>query len=154
VTGLHEEDLESAEDILIVRNKVKGDDYVGREVRDPQVWEALLDYLECCGRTKALETNDPLWTRHDRAGKPGAQLTSHAFSHNLKRYAREAGIEKICVHQTRHTFARMVAEETGSMMETQDALGHRNLSTTRVYVQRISVKRDKHSEHISKKLAG
>jgi hypothetical protein len=46
----------------------------------------------------------------------------------------------------------MVAEETGSMMETQDALGHRNLSTTRAYVQRISVKRDKHSEHISKRL--
>lgn len=153
VIGLRGGDLERAEDMLIVRNKVKGGDYVGREVRDPQVREALLNYLECCGRMKALETNGPLWTRHDRAGKPGAQLTSHAFSHNLKRYALEAGIDKIHVHQTRHTFARMVAEETGSMMETQDALGHRNLSTTRVYVQRISVKRDKHSEHISKKLA-
>jgi integrase len=139
--------------MLIVRNKVKGGDYVGREVRDPQMQVAIYDYLECCGRLRALETNGPLWTRHDRAGKPGAQLTSHAFSHNLKRYALEAGIDKIHVHQTRHTFARMVAEETGSMMETQDALGHRNLSTTRVYVQRISVKRDKHSEHISRKLA-
>jgi integrase/recombinase XerC len=154
VFGLRGGDLERAEDMLIVRNKVKGGDYVGREVRDPQVQAALYDYLECCGRLRALETNGPLWTRHDRAGKPGAQLTSHAFSHNLKRYALKAGIEKIHVHQTRHTFARMVAEETGSMMETQDALGHRNLSTTRVYVQRISVKRDKHSEHISKKLAG
>jgi integrase len=152
VIGLRGGDLERAEDILIVRNKVKGGDYVGREVRDPQVQAALYDYLECCGRLRALETNGPLWTRHDRAGKPGAQLTSHAFSHNLKSYAKEAGIENIHVHQTRHTFARMVAEETGSMMETQDALGHRNLSTTRVYVQRISVKRDKHSEHISKRL--
>jgi hypothetical protein len=29
--------------MLIVRNKVKGGDYVGREVRDPQVREALFD---------------------------------------------------------------------------------------------------------------
>lgn len=153
VVGLRGGDLERADGMLIVHNKVKGGDYIGREVRDPQVRVALFDYLEDCGRMSVLETNGPLWTRHDRAGKPGAQLTSHAFAHNLKRYAREAGIEKIHVHQTRHTFARMVAEDTGSITETQEALGHRNLSTTRVYVQRISVKRDKHSEQISKRLS-
>jgi integrase len=153
VIGLRGGDIERKDEMLIVRNKVKGGDYVGREVRDPQVRVALFDYLESCGRMKALDTNGPLWTRHDRAGKPGAQLTSHAFAHNLKRYAREAGIEKIHAHQTRHTFARMVAEDTGSITETQEALGHRNLSTTRVYVQRISIKRDKHSEQISKRLS-
>ena len=153
VIGLRGGNVERKDEMLIVRNKVKGGDYVGREVRDPQVRKALVDYLECCGRMRALETDGPLWTRHDRAGKPGAQLTSHAFSHNLKRYAREAGIEKIHIHQTRHTYARMVAEDTGSITETQEALGHRNLSTTRVYVQRIAVKRDKHSEGISKRLA-
>ena len=52
----------------------------------------------------------------------------------------------------RHTYARMVAEDTGSITETQDALGHRHISTTRVYVQRITVKRDKHSEKISERL--
>jgi integrase len=46
----------------------------------------------------------------------------------------------------------MVAEETGSITETQDALGHRNLATTRVYVQRIAMKRDKHSRKILKRL--
>jgi hypothetical protein len=49
VTGLYEEDHESAVEMLIVRNKVKGGDYVGREVRGPQGREALFDYLECCG---------------------------------------------------------------------------------------------------------
>jgi site-specific recombinase XerD len=127
-------DIERADEMLIVSNKVKGGDYVSREVRDPQVREALFDYLECYGRMKVFETNGPLWTRHDRAGKPSVQLTSHAFAHNLKHYAREAGIEKIHVHQTRHTFARVVAEETGNIMETQDAPGYRNLATPRVYV--------------------
>jgi integrase len=109
VINLRGGDLERRAEMLIIRGKVKGGDYVGREVRDTRLREALYEYLESCGRLKALEANNPLWTRHDRAGKPGAHLTSHAFVHNLKRYALEAGIEKIHVHQTRHTYARMVA---------------------------------------------
>ena len=70
---------------------------------------------------------------------------------NLKRYARQAGIGSIHLHQTRHTFARMVAEDSGSITETQDALGHKNVATTRVYVQRIAVRRDRHSEQILKR---
>lgn len=71
---------------------------------------------------------------------------------DLKSYAREAGIEKIHIHQTRHTFARIISEETGSIVETQDALGHKNLATTRVYIGRVAVNRDKHSKQITKRL--
>jgi len=145
-------DVETNREFLITRNKVKGGDYIGREVRDESVKTALFDYLKSCQRMNALKTNSPLWTRHDYAGKPGAPLSSHAFVKNLKRYAREAGIAEIHLHQMRHTYARIVAEETGSITETQDALGHKNLATTRVYVQRIAIKRDKHSERISKRL--
>jgi integrase len=42
----------------------------------------------------------------------------------------------------------VVSEETGSLAETQEALGHKNLATTRAYVQRIAVRRDKHSRKI------
>ncbi len=89
-----------------------------------------------------------------RAGKAsdGTPLTSHAFSKNLKRYANAAGIEKIHIHQTRHTFARIVAEESGSIVETQEALGHKNIATTRVYVGRIAVKRDKFGPRITSRL--
>jgi integrase len=66
----------------------------------------------------------------------------------LKRYAREAGIGKIHLHQTRHTFARLVARRSGSLSEPQDALGHRHASTTRIYVESIAVKTDKYSQHI------
>lgn len=83
----------------------------------------------------------------------GAALSSHSFVKNLKRHAREAGIGKIHIHQTRHTFACMVAEETGSIVETQDALGHRNLQTTHVYLSRIAVNRDKHSRAITSRLS-
>ena len=56
------------------------------------------------------------------------------------------------VHQTRHTHARMVGDLTGSVVETQDALGHKNAATTRVYLQRVAVKRDKHSSRIAERL--
>lgn len=160
VTGMRRQEVISLrggdiniDGFLTLAGKVKGGDYVDREVRDPLLKEALVDYLSSCGRTGVLETDGPLWTRHDRAGRPGAALTSHAFVKNLKRYAREAGIGDVHLHQTRHSFARIVAEETGSITDTQDALGHRNAATTRVYVQRIAVKRDKHSSHIAARLS-
>lgn len=150
--SLRGRDVEMRDDCLIIGGRVKGGDYVGREVRDPAVRSALLDYLRAGDRENVLGSERPLWTRHDRAGKPGAPLTSHAFALNMKGYAGEAGIKDFHLHQTRHTFARLVAERTGSIVETQDALGHKNPATTRVYVRRIAVKRDKHSEEIARRL--
>ncbi|HEX8632903.1 MAG TPA: tyrosine-type recombinase/integrase [Pyrinomonadaceae bacterium] len=152
VVGLRGADIELRKDDLVVRCRVKGGDYVGRAVNEVLVREGLLDYLQACDRMNALGSDRPLWTRHDRAGRAGAPLSSHSFSKNLKGYARAAGIEKIHIHQTRHTFARIVSEETGSMVETQDALGHKNLATTRVYIKRIAVKTDKHSQRITARL--
>jgi site-specific recombinase XerC len=60
-------------------------------------------------------------------------------------------MEHVHLHQTRHTFARIVAEETGSFVVTQDALEHQNLSTTTVYVQRIAVKKDLHSDAVARR---
>ena len=148
--SLRGRDIEFREDALIIRGRVKGGDYVGREVRDRGVRAALLDYLEAGGRLNVLNSERPLWTRHDRAGRPGAPLTSHALVRNLKVYAGTVGIKDFHLHQTRHTYARIVAERTGSIVETQDALGHKNPATTRVYVRRIAVKRDKHSEEIAR----
>jgi integrase/recombinase XerC len=152
VIGLRGSDVELRKDDLVIKCRVKGGDYVARSVEEPTVREAVLDYLNACERMNALSSERPLWTRHDRAGKPGAPLTSHAFSKNLKAYAREAGIGKIHIHQTRHTYARMVSEETGSLLATQEALGHRNLATTRAYVQRISVKPDNYGRRIAARL--
>ena len=139
-------------DIITLTGEVKGGDYVAREVVDPAARDALVEYLRASGRLGGIKAESPLWTRHDRAGNPGDPLTSHAFVKNLKRYAQEAGIADIHLHQTRHTFARIVAEETGSIIETQDALGHKNPATTRLYVQRISVKRDKTSSKVAARL--
>jgi hypothetical protein len=36
------------------------------------------------------------------------------------------------LYQTQHTYARIVAEEIGSFVEMQEALGHGNVTTTKV----------------------
>lgn len=152
VIGLRGKELQRKGDRLIISYKRKGGKFVGREVNDPTLLEALEEYLRSARRVDALKTGGPLWTRHDRAGTPGAQLNSRSFSNNLKKYARAAGLEYVHLHQTRHTYARIIAEETGSFVETQEALDHENAATTRVYVQRITMKVDKHSNKIAMRL--
>jgi integrase len=140
-------------DTVTVTARVKGGDYVGREIADPRVKDAVLDYLKVSGRLGTMDAETPLWTSHDRTRlHVGEQLTGHAFAKRIKMYARWAGIGDIHLHQTRHTFARWVSESTGSIIETQDALGHRHAATTRVYVQRVAIKRDRHSTLILDRL--
>lgn len=152
VINLRGKDLEYKEDRLVIKYRRKGGKYVSREVSEPLVYEALNEYLSASRRTNVLKSDRPLWTRHDRAGHPGAPLSARAFANNLKKYGKAAGFEHLHLHQTRHTYARIVAEETGSYQETQEALDHENAATTRVYVQRITVKADKHSSRIAQRM--
>jgi integrase len=131
--------------------RAKGGSVITREI-DERIREAILDYLAFSGRQSGMGPDTPLWVSHDRANvNPGQRLTTHAFAKNLKKYARQAGLSHIHIHQTRHTYARIVADQTGSLVETQDALGHVNAATTRVYVQRVGVKKDKHGDKVAKR---
>ncbi len=152
VIGLRGVDLEAREGSLVIKYRRKGGKFTAREVSHPSAFEALNEYLETAGRGNVLGSERPLWTRHDRGGRPGTPLTSRAFVENLKGYAKEAGLAHVHLHQTRHTYARIVAEETGSFIEAQEALDHENQATTRVYVQRITVKRDRHGNKVAVRL--
>jgi integrase/recombinase XerC len=152
VISLRGKDVEVIGEKLLIKYKRKGGRYMGREVADSDVINAIDDYLTFSGRTNVLGSERPLWTRHDRAGQAGAPLTSHAFVKNLKNYAQSAKLKGFHLHQTRHTFARIFAEESGSMIETQEALDHANVATTRAYVQRIAIKRDKYSASIKRRI--
>ncbi len=151
VLGLRWGDIRIGETILVTA-RVKGGDYTTAEIVDPSVRKALLDYLQASKRLESMTDTTPLWTRHDHAGRASGALSSHAFAKNLKRYATDAGIGAIHLHQTRHTFARLAGEIAGSLTEVQDALGHKNLATTRVYLQRIAVKRDRFSLALAARL--
>jgi integrase len=131
-----------------------------RTISEPALRTALLDYLHASGRDVAtMPGHAPLWLAHDRAtgalaapppatGKP---LTSHSLARNLKRYAAEAGIVDFHLHQTRHTYARIVSELSGSLAETQAELGLRSPRTTHLYVQRVA---DPPADPYSRDIAG
>ena len=135
---------------LTVRFLNKGGDYTSEEV-NLACWEALVDYLDAAGRLDSMTPDSPLWVGHDRAGQAAASLSSHAFAKNLKRYARLAGLDAIHVHKIRHTFARLVGEDEGDLTKVQHALGHKNLATTRVYLPRVTTKRDTFSDAIARR---
>ncbi len=153
VISLRGQDVELKGGGMVIHYRRKGGRYQGRELVEPSAVKALISYLEAAGRENVLGSERPLWTRHDRAGKSGSPLCSHAFAKNLKAYGERAGVKGARIHRTRHTFGRLVAEQTGSLIETQDALDHANLATTRVYVERIVVKKDKFSRGIAERLS-
>src|ERR1700749_4103318 len=59
--GLRGKDVHVGEP-LVIEYHAKGGDYRSREVREPQVKEALRDYLTAAGRLHALKTAAALWT--------------------------------------------------------------------------------------------
>lgn len=151
VIGLRWGDLKT-NGTMLVTYRIKGGTIETREVQSELVKASMIDYLEASGRLEGMTDDTPIWTRHDRAGKPGGPLTSHAFAKNLKRYAAHAGLASFHLHQLRHTWARQAGDESGSMGIVQEGLGHKSQATTRVYLDRIGVKRDRMSERLAERL--
>jgi site-specific recombinase XerD len=158
IIGLHWGDLRFTSDAIIVQTREKGGLYRATEINDTGVKHALFAYLKATERwddgenAPLMEKDSPLWLRHDRASHGKQALTSHGFVKMFKQYASKAGLGDIHLHQTRHTVARIVGEDAGDLTEVQTLLGHQNIATTRVYLNRIAVKKDKHSQKIAKRL--
>lgn len=135
---------------LVITSKVKGGDYESYEVAHPHAKQALMAYIEASGRNWTdMQPDEPIWLAHDRSGQnTGQAVSSHGFVKNLKRYAKEAGLDHIHLHQTRHTAAGWA----DSVNEAQELLGHKHQSTTRIYKRRVSVKEDKFSAKVANRL--
>ena len=150
IINLHGSNIEIKDGRFFIRAKVKGGSFLNFELNDETTQNALFEYLEATNRLDIFGTDEPLWLRHDRGAKSSKKknLTSHGFARQMKLYAAEAGISNFHIHRLRHTFAKIVSEYSESMAETQEALGHSNIKTTQIYVQRLAVKKDKHSKSI------
>lgn len=150
IIGLRGDSIEIKDGRFFIKAKVKGGFFLNFELDDETTKTALFDYLAATGRTDIFGSDEPVWLRHDKGAGSGKSkgLTSHGFAQRMKIYATEAGIKNFHIHRLRHTFAKIVSEYSESMAETQEALGHSNIKTTQIYVQRLAVKKDKHSKSI------
>ena len=162
-------DIELEQGRLTIATQTKGGFYRTLEVTAPSALAALRDYLAASGRWGRMEATSALWLAHDHAVRiqasphsrsplkqhgrtPDKPLTSHGFVKSLKHYAADAGVAHIHLHQTRHTFARMLGEEADSLFEVQKELGHRSIVTTQVYLDKVTRKKDKFSRRIEERI--
>ena len=154
IINLRGDSIEISEGRFFIKAKVKGGHFLNFELDDQTAHQALFDYLEATNRTNVIGKNEPLWLRHDKGARKNQRqgLTSHGFAQRMKFYALEAGIKNFHIHRLRHTFAKIVSEVSESMADTQEALGHSNIKTTQIYVQRLAVKKDKFSKSIREAL--
>ncbi len=150
IINLRGNSIEIKDGRFFIKAKVKGGFFLNFELDDETTKNALFIYLETTNRADIFGKDEPLWLRHDKGAKSGKNkgLTSHGFARRMEIYAVEAGIKHFHIHRLRHTFAKIVSEYSESMAETQEALGHSNIKTTQIYVQRLAVKKDKHSKSI------
>lgn len=151
IISLRGNSIEVKDGRFFIKAKVKGGFFLNFELNDETTKNALFDYLEATNRADIFGSDEPLWLRHDKGAANSTKrlgLTSHGFVRRMEIYALEAGIKHFHIHRLRHTFAKIVSEYSESMAETQEALGHSNIKTTQIYVQRLAVKKDKHSKSI------
>ena len=79
----------------------------------------------------------------------GSQVSRQYFFLKLKKYVKEAGIEKkISPHSLRHSFATLMMENGAGLKDVQNLLGHQNIETTQIYTH-LSKKKEEEEYRLS-----
>jgi integrase/recombinase XerD len=122
----------------------------GNKERMVPVGEQALDWLQRYiqqGRPRLLKGNlISVWLFVTNRGKA---MSRQAFWYMIKRYARQAGIDKtLSPHTLRHAFATHLLNHGADLRVVQMLLGHSDLSTTQIYthIARARLK-DLHEQH-------
>lgn len=112
----------------------------GNKERKVPVGEYALDYVKHYIEEHRIH-NPGKKSNYLFLNRYGEPLSRQYFFKQIKKYAKEAGIEEdISPHTLRHCFATHMLENGAELRALQEMLGHANLSTTQIYTN-ISTKR-------------
>lgn len=122
ICSLQMKDIHYSEQRILISGKGGRQRYVPL---DPIVEEAIQEYLK--SRTSEIPE---LFV-----SKKGGSLTPRAIQFMVKKYAREAQIDKnVTPHKLRHTCATHLLQEGAHLVSIQKLLGHKSLMTTQIYL--------------------
>jgi len=107
---------------------------------------ALYDYLKALyGDYTVLPADTPIWLSFARNGSKGEPIGKPAIADICKKYL---GTSKI--HSTRHSFAIAMEKSGAKLSDIGNRLGHNDLSTTSVYMQRLHSAENPYADELAK----
>lgn len=122
VCSLQMKDISRSEQRILISGKGGRERYVPL---DPIVDEAIQEYLK-----SRNSTISELFV-----SKKSGSLTPRAIQLMVKKYAKEANIDKkVTPHKLRHTCATHLLQEGAHLVSIQKLLGHKSLTTTQIYL--------------------
>lgn len=131
LASIRRQDLALGPHVSITFTREKGGKVV-RKTLDAATSRALTRYLDRLDAAGIAQDQDCVWvsTSRQNAGaalRPGAL---HAIC--------EKWLDTGKVHTLRHSFAALMVAQGAPVQDIQEQLGHANLATTSVYVQRVT----------------
>lgn len=122
ICALKVKDISFKENRILITGKGGRERYVPL---DAIVEESLKEYIE----VRKSEIAELF------VSKKGGALTPRAIQYMVKKYAKEANIDKeVTPHKLRHTCATHLLQEGAHLVSIQKLLGHKSLNTTQIYL--------------------
>jgi site-specific recombinase XerD len=122
ICALKVRDISFKENRILITGKGGRERYVPL---DAIVEESLKEYIE----VRKSEIAELF------VSKKGGALTPRAIQYMVKKYAKEANIDKeVTPHKLRHTCATHLLQEGAHLVSIQKLLGHKSLNTTQIYL--------------------
>jgi integrase/recombinase XerD len=123
----------------IKKVSIGGDEYRVLEIRGkgdktrvrplhPECWNAIIDYLNCCKRTKGKKEEPVLM------GNNGSRISVSTIYNTIKRLEKKAKIKrKLNPHMFRAKFASLALQSGNPITSVQADMGHASIETTAIY---------------------
>ncbi len=146
-------DIRAAGDAVALYHKGKGREEKAEYVKLAEpVEEAVRAYLKARGET---DPQAPLFSSIANRNN-GERMTTRSVSRVAKERLTAVGLEsdRLTGHSLRHTAATLNLLNGGTVEETQQLLGHRNINTTLIYSHALERAKNNSEERIAKAIFG